>query len=302
MADVQIFRGASGAVPVEYEIPASAEFILKAVTAEFDGSGAASAYLPCVTIVSDSGHVIARAVDPSVSVAAGASAEVSWFPGVKHSGASSSTSADAYPIHEDAPILGLNANAVWFDHWAVAPTIDTGCIHNAFLPSDGTQGAYVSTRFNIGPQYSIHEFEITARTGPDHGALWGYLASIPEDDPNAGSNINTNVLQDISTLNYVLCFKIDMYTVAAGKNFINMAGATTPGHSFFISTQFRPMGAPGTPFTTITTDANGVLADLDGGPGPYALKLVAGDKNVGSASYIIDLQSVHRQRVDWSFS
>jgi hypothetical protein len=84
MADVQIFRGAKGDVPVEYELPASAEFILKAVNADFTDTGAAGDWLPCVTIVSDSGHVIARAVDQGVKVTAGSEAEVSWFPHVRH--------------------------------------------------------------------------------------------------------------------------------------------------------------------------------------------------------------------------
>jgi hypothetical protein len=302
MPDVQIFRPASGAVPVEYELPASAEFILKAVTAEFDGSGAGGAYLPCVTIVSDSGHVIARAVDPGVSVAAGASAEVSWFPGVKHSGASTSTSADAYPIHEDANILGLDASGAWFDHWSLAPTVDAACIGAGYLPSDGTQGAYVATRFMIGPQYSIHFFIIMTRTSSDHGQLWGYLASIPEDDAGAGSSNNTNVLQDISTLNYILAFKVETYSVALARNFNSAVGATEGGSNPFFSRALRPMGAPGTPLTAVTLDTDGVHADLDGGPGPYALQLVAGGKAGASTSYIVDLQSVHRQRLDWAFA
>jgi hypothetical protein len=90
MADVQIFRGAVGDVPVEYELPASAEFILKAVNADFTDTGAAGDWLPCVTIVSDSGHVIARAVDQGVKVTAGSEAEVSWFPHVRHAAVAAS--------------------------------------------------------------------------------------------------------------------------------------------------------------------------------------------------------------------
>jgi hypothetical protein len=53
------------------------------VNADFDGSGAAGDYLPCVTIVSDAGEVVARAVDQGVKVTAGSDAEVSWFPWLK---------------------------------------------------------------------------------------------------------------------------------------------------------------------------------------------------------------------------
>ena len=68
MADTQIASLKKVAVPSEYTLPLSAEFILKCVNADFDGSGAGGDWLPCVTIVSDSGHVIARAVDQGVKV------------------------------------------------------------------------------------------------------------------------------------------------------------------------------------------------------------------------------------------
>lgn len=82
---------------MEYVLPGSAEFTLKAVNAAmYDNPGASSNWLPCVTILSDSGHVIARAVDTGVMVTAGGDAEVSWFPGVKHAGAGAGGSAPDY--------------------------------------------------------------------------------------------------------------------------------------------------------------------------------------------------------------
>lgn len=122
MADRQIYQGAVEPVPDDYEVNDAVRFILKAVTATFDGSGAAGAYLPCVTLVSDSGHVIARAVDPAVTVAAGVSAEVSWFPGVKHA-TSSAPPSGATPtwgiVSEaaDLPVLaaGATLTAVPYD-------------------------------------------------------------------------------------------------------------------------------------------------------------------------------------------
>jgi hypothetical protein len=91
MADVQIFEPKNVPVPSSYQVKDAEEIELKAVNADFDGSGAGGAWLPCVTIVSDAGEVIARAVDQSVSVAAGGSAEVSWFPRVRRRGAAPST-------------------------------------------------------------------------------------------------------------------------------------------------------------------------------------------------------------------
>src|SRR5689334_6132616 len=82
--DGQILVAETGTAPVEYEVPNAQEFELLAVAADMDGSGAASSWIPAVVIESDGGKVVARAADPANVVAAGGSAEVSWFPGVKN--------------------------------------------------------------------------------------------------------------------------------------------------------------------------------------------------------------------------
>lgn len=84
MPDAQILNLQDVPAPSDYTVPGGVAFILKAVNAEFDGSGAAGSYLPAVEISSDSGHYVARASDTAVEVAAGGSANVSFFPRVKH--------------------------------------------------------------------------------------------------------------------------------------------------------------------------------------------------------------------------
>jgi hypothetical protein len=86
VTDSQIVNSEVEAAPAVYTLPAAIEFVLKAVSADFDGSVAGS-FLPAVVITSDSGHVIARACDPANPVSAGGSAEASFFPGVKTAGA-----------------------------------------------------------------------------------------------------------------------------------------------------------------------------------------------------------------------
>jgi hypothetical protein len=88
MADQQILGSGSKAAPLDYTVPSNGLLQLKAVQALFTDNGAASDWLPAVVLISDSGDVIARAVDPNVKVTAGDDAEVSWFPGVKPSSAS----------------------------------------------------------------------------------------------------------------------------------------------------------------------------------------------------------------------
>src|SRR5882672_3195729 len=135
MADVQIVRSAVSAVPGVYVLPDAADFTLKAVNASLDGSGAASSFLPCVTILSDSGHVIARAVDQAVSVAAGGTAEVSWFPGVKNS---SAAGADMFAPWQYVSVFNLDSMGSWSQNMTTAPTVDALCLNNGYLKSDGT--------------------------------------------------------------------------------------------------------------------------------------------------------------------
>ncbi len=84
MPDVQFHPLGTEDAPADWELPQSLEIIPKCIRAVFDGSGAGSAFLPCLVIVSDSGREVGRfpVADADV-VAAGASAEVTWFPGAR---------------------------------------------------------------------------------------------------------------------------------------------------------------------------------------------------------------------------
>jgi hypothetical protein len=67
-----------GGAPVSYKVAGDQIFTLVGVRATFDGTGAAGAFLPCVQILSPAGHVLSQTIGSSV--AAGASADVSFFP------------------------------------------------------------------------------------------------------------------------------------------------------------------------------------------------------------------------------
>lgn len=79
MPDAQIHPTGTVSTPADYVIADSAEVRLKGVYAHFDGTGAAGAYLPTVRIISDAGTVVLETA-ADTSVAAGASADASWFP------------------------------------------------------------------------------------------------------------------------------------------------------------------------------------------------------------------------------
>jgi hypothetical protein len=66
--------------PKDYTLPQSQEIIPLAVTANIDGSGAGVTWFPALQCLAPNGTVMWTAVKDSV--AAGGSADVSWFPGV----------------------------------------------------------------------------------------------------------------------------------------------------------------------------------------------------------------------------
>jgi hypothetical protein len=78
-ADVQILGSGAKAAPLDYTLPLGSELLLKAVRADFDGTGAAGAFLPALEIISDAGHSVGL-YPTDVAVAAGGSASVSFAP------------------------------------------------------------------------------------------------------------------------------------------------------------------------------------------------------------------------------
>lgn len=89
MADRQFAVGGQESAPASWTLPEALEIIPKTAYASYDGSGAAGSFVPCLRIISDSGHVALEAV-AATTVAAGASADVSWFRGLAVQGATSS--------------------------------------------------------------------------------------------------------------------------------------------------------------------------------------------------------------------
>lgn len=117
-AQAQILNLAIEAVPDDYTLDPGVEFELVAVTAEFADNGAGSDWLPCVELISDSGHVIARAADQGVKVTAGSDAEVSWFPWLTNQGASTPVSGTRLPwmlAEGDLPTDGTAPSYFTFD-------------------------------------------------------------------------------------------------------------------------------------------------------------------------------------------
>ncbi len=80
--DVQRLVTGQSPAPANFTIPGNGQMRPKAIYALFTGTSAGTPYLPALKITSDSGKLVG--IYPTcASVAAGGSAGVSWFPGVK---------------------------------------------------------------------------------------------------------------------------------------------------------------------------------------------------------------------------
>jgi hypothetical protein len=114
MADLELFAPGLRAAPLIYDVPGGQEINLKVLAATFDGSGAGSPWQPAVQIVGPSGQVLRTfALEPAL--AAGASADVTFFPGggIKTPAASGVQSLAAGPV--TGQIIASGAGTVYFD-------------------------------------------------------------------------------------------------------------------------------------------------------------------------------------------
>jgi hypothetical protein len=92
VADQVLTRDGPVSVPMDYQVPQGGELLPLTVNATMDGTSAAAPFYAAVQIIAPSGRVMATAI--STSIAAGASASVTWFPWV----ASQQAGGGALPI------------------------------------------------------------------------------------------------------------------------------------------------------------------------------------------------------------
>lgn len=113
MTDTPILDASVASAPKSYVVAGAQEIILKGVTASFNGSGAAGSYVPAVQIIDPGGNVVGTYTLGS-TLAAGASADVSWFPGVTNSASLNpvvSNQLDYVEITASVTILPANTSA-----------------------------------------------------------------------------------------------------------------------------------------------------------------------------------------------
>lgn len=72
--------GSGASVPLPYTVPGAGEIILKGAYAHMDGTAAGVSWIPCLRVKTPNGNVMLECIGDTV--VAGASADVTWFPGV----------------------------------------------------------------------------------------------------------------------------------------------------------------------------------------------------------------------------
>lgn len=73
------FTDNPGDLPYTYDVPASVELVVQSIVARFDGGGAGEDWLPCLSLYTQDGHLMARSRCDQV-FAAGDTGVVTWGP------------------------------------------------------------------------------------------------------------------------------------------------------------------------------------------------------------------------------
>jgi hypothetical protein len=168
MADVALVAGETLATPLQYLIPGAQEIVPKAVTAEYDGSGAGGDFVPTLIIRAPNGSVLAHAPIGS-ALTAGASADVSWFP---RGGVGSGTPPPSSGIQ-----FGIDNEGNW---------LEIGV--NDFVPGHGGAGQVLknSGNDNVGNVVRIEGLQ----QNPGTGGMIGLIVFGNTDD---GESANEGV-------------------------------------------------------------------------------------------------------------
>ena len=192
---VPITRDGPYAAPYAYQLAASESWTALTISATFDGSGASGSFYPCCSIYTQDGKLVSRDF-PSASVAAGASAEVTYHPFLR-TATSAAPSAGGTPsvatfyrstfVAGDLPqtiAAGDTANLVWAhaklpsDGSITGPFIgdvyaqmNIGCMADAWLRVGWEDGAYekaavLGTNSRIVPADAVTSSSYMAGASP----------------------------------------------------------------------------------------------------------------------------------------
>jgi hypothetical protein len=230
MPDLPIVIPDIATAPKDYTLSGTQELALKTVRALIDGTGAGAAFLPTLQLLDPNGHVMWEGATSS-TVAAGGSADVSWFPGLGGNSGGSSTSP---PIGETAYLWGVfpgmaavpSGGGGAFMRWNHFQTTNTSVFgtdtsgaasppfHNAagdsylYFQADGFYQAAMSVEFPAGAYAQFGQ--ITTE-----GSQWDL------DSPPSGSNPAEDLATNVSPTGFSVSlqqFSSHMFYVDSSAN------------------------------------------------------------------------------------
>jgi hypothetical protein len=139
MADVALLAPAVTTAPEGYQVPGAQEIIVKAITASYDGTGAGGSFVPTLQIVAPNGTVVANCPLGS-TLAAGASADISWFP---DGGLSVGQSASVGTWQYATPVAPASAQPGW---------VAGAAFQNSWINLQLADGSYSPLRYRTVPE------------------------------------------------------------------------------------------------------------------------------------------------------
>jgi hypothetical protein len=108
--DIQRLVVGQATAPAQFTVPGNGQIQPKCVEATYDGTGAAAAFLPVLEFISDAGISVGKFVAPQV--AAGGSADVSWFPHVAEATAAATGAGNPWVYTTNGLTVPYNGGSV----------------------------------------------------------------------------------------------------------------------------------------------------------------------------------------------
>ncbi len=214
--DVQVLVTGTAPAPTHFTIPGNGQITPRTVFATYDGTAAAGSFKPALKIISDAGATVGIYAADS-AVAAGASADVSWFPGVTAAATSGAL-----------PIIGFEAFTPAGNQLQITstnPAVPTSIVTSPSIAFDG------STTVEI--QFYASAIDLDQRTFTGQASV---LLELYRDSTALGIIADYNADPGLYFVTTCFCAAFD--TPAAGSHtysiqgFLQVSAGTGPGNSF----------------------------------------------------------------------
>ena len=281
-----IFTDNPGAVPAEYAVAPSLNLVIQSIVARWNGASAAGAFLPCLSVYSQDGHLVGR-FHPNAELAVGDTAVVTYAPFLRTTAAAAaSSSADLggawhLPIQH---LVGANWDSDGF-----------GWVFDNTYPMSGYQGGTANNKYftfllPLGPYGSIWGLRFKHAIGPDFGKLDIALAKPASPNPLRVTGILDGSLHDVGVGETFFDFQTgyNMYTPVLNVN-AQLNGA-------YLMRVAQPDGTAFTGFSG--TDALTGAKLIQGGAGIYRMRFKTNGQDGASTGFKARYTSIAAFRVD----